>query len=246
MAVVAASVVVLHSVDAVPFRPVMPTLSVPDTPYVEVVSSRFVCNDGGATVNGWGVTPFATVPTQVVATPATTTSPLGFLFLADNALWQAWLPINRSSTSAGMTSSNASLWQYPVEWSRLQGVSVVTATDRAAVLQSGDVVVVHGGSVTAAGVEVVSCSGDECKVTASYPSTALAFGVVYAVAVVSSAGGAGFDVWLGCDAGLVHLSADGVFTLPLDGDSKDVGGAVVAVVASAERTVAVGNQYHLW
>jgi hypothetical protein len=38
---------------------------VPDSRYVEVISSRFTCNDGSEAVDGWGVTPFAGVPSQV-------------------------------------------------------------------------------------------------------------------------------------------------------------------------------------
>ena len=98
----------------------------PDTPYNEVISSRFTCNDGSEAVNGWGVTPFPGVPSQVEARY----SPLGFVLVANNTVWSATLPVQRSAATEGMTSTNASLWLYPVQWAAVQGLSINSDVDR--------------------------------------------------------------------------------------------------------------------
>jgi hypothetical protein len=217
----------------------------PDTPYTEVISNRFVCADGGDSVVGWGAAPFGSAPDHVAAT--VNPGP-GFVVLANGTGWTLDLPVTRSAATPGMTSNNSVQWLYPAVWTELAGVA----------LGPGDALGVdpthaYPGSIAAAAhadgsVDQLSCAGAVCKVLATYTYAGGAFGPVTAVGVTWQGGANGVPaLWIGCAAGLVYMGPTGAFTLLLDARSVDVDTGITAVAISATTpAVAVGNGYHLW
>lgn len=238
VAIAALLLLSLASLAAAAFQPIA------DVPYVEVISSRMTCNDGGASVGPWTVTP--------LSSPADAVAPLydppGFLVLSSSGVWAVSLPAARSAETPGMTTANASLWQYPSVWQRLTGLGFVAGSD--AVVTSaavpGSVVGVAKGGAGLGVVQVVSCSlaASACKVV-SNATAPWSFGKAYQVAV-SWPTPATPVFWIACDAGLV--SANGTqFALHLNSSQSTVAASVTTVaVSSSLSIVAAGNMYHLW
>ena len=214
-----------------------------DAPYLEVISSRMTCNDGGAAVGPWSVAPVTSAANKLQPV----FDPAGFLVFAENGAWLMTLPVNRSAATPGMTTSNASLWQYPAQWAAYSGLPAASVhtdfivTDKDAI---GSVVaVVHGGS-SVGSASIVTCSSTLCK-TLRNISASVAFGVVHDVAVSWSSTGEP-EFWVACDAGLVFLSSAST-SLLLDATDPYVGGAITSVAYSASIPQAsAGNMYHIW
>ncbi len=123
-----------------------------DTPYNEVISSRFTCNDGSYAPPSWGTTPFSTAPTQVlgfkfykihavmlcevmlnhsaVQVEAVLNPDPGFVVVVEDGVWLISLPQTRTPNTPGMTGNNATMWLYPAEWMELVGLSVTATVNR--------------------------------------------------------------------------------------------------------------------
>jgi hypothetical protein len=209
-------------------------------------------------------------------------------------VWTATLPVVRNGSSPGMSSNNASQWLYPVQWSPLlSDVAVDATSDRVATspdAPGGIFAIVHGdahGGAAAGVVSYLTCDGGGACKCVGNATAPFAFGVVNDVAVVDAAAvargttsltaqehrdgprsdtsaGTCLELWIACDAGLVHVSCpqpagaaasfaaldSGVtFTLLLNGsDAASTGGVGVVAVAASTSTslVAAGNSYRLW
>ena len=114
------------------------------------------------------------------------------------------------------------------------------------------VAVVHGGSASTSSVDVVSCADNDCKIVSTFSAAELPLGAINdAVAYWPSGEAVGVgsvpELWIGCDAGLVHMSVSGQFTLLLDATNSAVSGGIDAVAVSKSLPMVVaGNTYHLW
>lgn len=90
-----------------------------DEAYLEVISSRMTCKDGGGGIGQWLVAPVPSSANRVQAVY----DPPGFLVSAQNGVWAVSLPVARNESTPGMQSNNASLWNYPAVWTPLAGVT---------------------------------------------------------------------------------------------------------------------------
>lgn len=216
-----------------------------DAPYLEVVSTRMTCEDGGGSIGQWPIAPVHAPASQVAALY----DPPGFVVVSENGLWAVSLPVTRNCTAPGMTGNNASNWLYPAVWTPLVGVTVAANTDYIITDAeiTGSVAAVVVGGAAPGQVQFVTCSvgAGSCKV-ASAATAPFPFGVVHDAAVTVSDQGEVQTVWIACDAGLALFDA-GKFQLLLRATDPSIGGPVTSVAASKTLPqVAAGNWMRLW